>query len=85
MASYSATTAGGDEMKNTTDTNGYTRTAYGWNSDDELEFIKKIGLHAPELPVHVLELRKGYLQGILKRTDWNGLDRDRIISRASIL
>jgi hypothetical protein len=50
---------------------------------DELEYIKIIGeTHEQTSKLRKSQILSGYMQAIMKRDDWNGMDKDIIMSFA---
>lgn len=51
-----------------------------WNTDKEIDFLRKLGKHRKYSPTSRLELLERYLENALKRENWGKLDSARIIS-----
>lgn len=53
-----------------------------WSTATELEFLEKLGTHAPECMVSRKELLQGYLASIPKRSNWLNMAPLKIKQRA---
>lgn len=52
-------------------------------TEDEIEYIKTIGeTHGETSKMRKSQVLSGYIQAIMKRDDWNGMDKDIIMSFA---
>lgn len=53
-----------------------------WQSTrSEIKFLDNIGTHG-EVPGDPLKLLKGYLKGAEARTNWGGIDKEKVIAHA---
>lgn len=52
-------------------------------TEDEIEYIKTIGeTHEETSKMRKSQVLSGYIQAIMKRDNWNGMDKDIVISFA---
>lgn len=60
---------------------GTTQRAYSWHTEDEIDYIDRMGRHSLEgVACGRLAILQAYQHGLERRTDWGTLDRNIILS-----